>query len=188
MRQTMIATVIAISILMSGVVSSIAGVEEVTGVGVTAGADGPVLVDGKSKIKHLAIKKKVSASSTHMGMEGEGTAEAMIDGDLTTRWSSEYKSPQEVVVDLQEVVAVKMIRLFWERASATQYRVSVSNDGKEWKNVHLAFMRVKDIPTSRVDDISLKGAKIRMIKLSLLGRVDPDWGFSLYEIAVIGRE
>jgi hypothetical protein len=48
-----------------------------------------------------------------------------------------------------------------------------------------AYLKTDAKPEPRVDDINLNGVSAQSIKLDLLGRVRPDWGFSLYEIEVV---
>lgn len=137
------------------------------------------------KIKHAAMGAGVTVSSTHTGEEGEGPASSLVDGDLTTRWSSDYSAPQEVTVDLGKLTALSRLRLHWERASALRYSVMASSDGQKWRNVHLLYMKTSGEPAARIDNINLKGVSTRFIRLVLRGSANPEWGFSLYEVEVI---
>jgi len=136
------------------------------------------------KVQHMAIGSKVEVSSTHTGEPGEGPASALVDGDLTTRWSSDYSEPQKVQIDLGQVTRLGRMRLHWERASATKYSVMVSSDGKEWANVHLLYMKTRGEPEPRIDRVNLKGVSARYVRLDLLGCVNKEWGFSLYEVEI----
>jgi hypothetical protein len=137
------------------------------------------------KIKHAAIGAKITVSSTHAGEAGEGGAEALVDGDLQTRWSSEYSEPQEVVVELGEKQKLARLRLHWEVAAAVNYNVLVSADGKEWTKTQ-TMTDGKIGP--RIDELDMKDASAKFIKLELLNRVHDTWGFSLYEIEAVGQE
>ncbi|MBN2301838.1 MAG: discoidin domain-containing protein [Lentisphaerae bacterium] len=176
-----------VALLVSGFficISGIAGKNEATG----KDSAGSISEDVEARrIAHAAVNAEVITTSTHTGLPGEGPPSDIVDGDLTTRWSSEYSAPQEVVVNLPKVISVKRLKLFWERASAMKYLVYVSTDGKEWKNIHLAFMKMVNEPVSRIDDIDMKDVPAKMIKLSLLQCINPEWGFSLYEMAVISE-
>jgi hypothetical protein len=151
-------------------------------------AAAPAPVSGSSKIQHAAVGAEVTVSSTHSGETGEGSAAALIDGDLFTRWSSEYSAPQEIIVKLGKQVNLSKLRLHWEKASATKYCVYVSSDGKEWTSIYLYMNTGSGEPESRVDDIDMKNAKASLIKLDLQSCINKDWGFSLYEIEVISSE
>lgn len=139
-------------------------------------------------LKHVAVGANVEASSTHAGLKGEGKPATLVDGDLTTRWSSEYAEPQYVIVDLGKPRALATVRLHWETASAAAYRVSASVDGKEWVLVCERDLKMPDRPQPRVDDIDMQNVAVGQIRLDLLRRVNPGWGFSLYEIELIAAE
>jgi hypothetical protein len=138
-----------------------------------------------SKIKHAAVGAKVTVSSTHAGETGEGPAEALVDGDLQTRWSSEYSEPQEVVVELDKEQKLGKLRLYWEVAAAVNYNAFVSADGREWiKTQSMTDGKIGP----RVDELDMKNTPAKFIKLELLNRIHDTWGFSLYEIEVVGQE
>jgi len=141
----------------------------------------------ETKIKHAAIGAAVTVSSTSKKYPTELPPSVLVDGDLTTRWSSEYAEPQTIEVKLEKPMKLAKIRLHWEDAVATKYSLSVSSDGKSWNGMY-AFMKTDAKPVPRVDDIALNGVSAGFIKLDLTGRVSPEWGFSLYEIEVIPAE
>lgn len=136
------------------------------------------------KIEHAAIGAKVTASSTHYGEPGEGKPDAIVDGDLSTRWSSDYTSPQEIVVEFPNTLQIAKLRLHWEKAAATKYSVHVSQNAKDWQGVHLCFMTGSE-PMDRTDDINLKNIAAKAIKLSLQSCINTNWGYSLYEMEVV---
>lgn len=136
------------------------------------------------RISHAAVGCRVEASSSNMKFPGEGPPSALVDGDLATRWSSEYRDNQSVTLTLAQAAAVDKLRLHWEAAAAAKYSVALSEDGKTWETVH-ADWRTSAKPEPRVDEIPLKGRKTLMIRLDLQTRANPDWGFSLFEIEVV---
>ena len=145
-----------------------------------------VTVAGAStnRITHDAVGARVVASSTHRGAGSEGEPKALVDGDLTTRWSSDYASPQQIEIYLKEARKLDRLRIHWEQACATKYRLSVSSDGKDWKRVHLYFNdKVK--PEDRVDEVDLRGISAGMIRLELLSNVNTNWGYSIYEMELL---
>lgn len=138
-------------------------------------------------IRHDAIGAEVRVSSTHRGAESEGEPAALVDGDLATRWSSDYASPQQIEIVLDKPRPLARLRLHWEQANATKYAVSVSSDGKDWKRVHLHFSD-QGKPEDRVDDINLRDIAARTVKLELLANINTNWGYSLYEIELIAAK
>ena len=68
----------------------------------------------KSEKKAAPLEMKVTVSSTQQKYKEEGAPEALIDGDPTTRWASQYKDNQEVVVDMGKEINLSGVRLLWE--------------------------------------------------------------------------
>ena len=80
------------------------------------------------------------------------------------------------------MIASSRIVLHWETAAAREYRVEVSTDGETWATVH----EMEDGALGpRTDEVKFEAREVRGIRLHLLRRVNPDWGFSLYQIQLI---
>ena len=123
-----------------------------------------------------------TATSTHEGEEGEGDASALVDGKMSTRWSSEYVQPQAIILRLNKPSKLSKLRLHWESASARTYTVALSTDGKIWNTIHHGRNGALG---PRLDEIDVGGAMASTIKIVLLNRANKNWGFSLYEIQVL---
>ena len=136
-----------------------------------------------NRIDHAAIGAAVRVSSTHLGLPGESGPEALVDGDLRTRWSSKYRSGQTVTLRLGATNLVDAVDLCWENAAARKYRLLTSEDGERWEVTHF-YLNTAAPPERRVDRIPLNRTPVTALRLEMLQRVDPTWGFSLYEIAV----
>ncbi|MEK8229186.1 discoidin domain-containing protein [Oerskovia sp. M15] len=76
----------------------------------------------------------LGAVATASGVEAGTTMTAVnvVDGDPSTRWSADYSAQPWVQVDLGTARTVDEVTLRWEAASATAYRVEVSQDGTTW--------------------------------------------------------
>jgi hyaluronoglucosaminidase len=59
-------------------------------------------------------------------------ASAATDGDPETRWSSPAADGQWLRVELDRPARVGEVRLHWQDAYASRYRVQVSPDGRSW--------------------------------------------------------
>ncbi|ROO63195.1 F5/8 type C domain-containing protein [Micromonospora sp. Llam0] len=125
--------------------------------------------------RNLALGATVTASSS----EGEHWAPAFaVDGDASTRWGSAWKDPQWIRVDLGENWVVSEVRLAWESAYATEYRVEVSRDGTNWTTV---FRTSRGSGGTLVVDVPSAVARyVRMYGTSRSG----SYGYSLYEFEV----
>jgi hypothetical protein len=138
-------------------------------------------------VTHSAVNCKVKVSTTHYGLPGESGPEALVDGNLLTRWSSDYAEPQEIELELEKPIVVTKIRLHWEKACAVRYTVSVSSDREAWKKIY--FYRNDDVtPQERIDEINVNKIEARYIRIELEKRVEKNWGFSLYEIEVVSAK
>ncbi|WP_410538514.1 beta-N-acetylglucosaminidase domain-containing protein [Streptomyces sp. KL2] len=59
-------------------------------------------------------------------------ASAATDGDPETRWSSPPEDGQWLRVELDRPARIGEVRLHWQDAYASRYRVQVSADGRDW--------------------------------------------------------
>ncbi|WP_307792344.1 beta-N-acetylglucosaminidase domain-containing protein [Streptomyces verrucosisporus] len=59
-------------------------------------------------------------------------ASAAADGDPDTRWSSPAKDGQWLRLELDRPARIGEVRLHWQDAYASRYRVQVSADGRRW--------------------------------------------------------
>jgi hypothetical protein len=143
---------------------------------------------GAAKLQSCAVGATVTVSSTHFGESGESTASALVDGNLFTRWSSDYSEPQNVVIQLKKPAILSKLRLHCEKASATKYCVYLSSDGKNWISMYLYMNTGSGEPVSRIDDVDLKNTLASWIKLDLQSCINKQWGFSLYEIEALGND
>ncbi len=126
--------------------------------------------------RNLALSGTVTASST----EGASlTAQNAIDGDRTTRWSSDWGSdPQWISVDLGSVWSLTEVRLVWEAAYATSYRVETSRDGTTWSTVRSVTSGTGG--TVRIDASSALARHVRVLGIQRV----TGYGYSLWEIEV----
>lgn len=107
---------------------------------------------------------------------------AAADGDMLTRWSSDYtEGPQWIYFDLGTESVVSDIIIRWERAYATDYKVMGSMDAETWQEL----VRVKD-GKGGTAELSFASVKARYIKVLGLERVNEDWGISIWETEIFG--
>ncbi len=110
-------------------------------------------------------------------------AKNAIDGEATTRWSSEFGDPQWISVDLGSVKIIDFIILIWENAYAKAYSVEISKDSANWKEVYSAETE-KGGKINVTLDVP-QGA--RYIKVICKERGKKEWGYSLWEIEAFGE-
>lgn len=89
---------------------------------------------GVAAEENLALKKPVTASSVERKTL---EPELAVDGNLKTRWSSQFNDPQWFMVDLGRVRKVGRVVIHWEKAFGKRYKIQLSSDQKHWKDVLL---------------------------------------------------
>jgi hypothetical protein len=102
------------------------------------------------------------------------------DGNVGTRWASDWADPQWVQVDLGAVTTFQHVQLVWEGAFGRAYEIQVSDDGSAWRPVYGTTTG-----NGGVDSIDVT-ATGRYVRLYATQR-GTGWGYSLYEFGVYRR-
>jgi hyaluronoglucosaminidase len=72
-----------------------------------------------------------TASSTEESLP-QFTPDHAIDGDLSTRWSSDHADNEWLQIQFANPQHLGKLVLHWESAHATEYRIETSSDGTNW--------------------------------------------------------
>ncbi len=139
--------------------------------------------------RNLAYQQKVTASSEYNNSQ---SASNVVDGDLTTRWGSDYRNALEaddqwIMVELDQSYAVNKIQLQWEKARAASYQVLTSKDGENFEEVY-SYPADNLAPGSSklIDIIQLSDVEAKYVKVVMSER-ETTYGYSLYEFEVYGE-
>ncbi len=128
--------------------------------------------------KNLALNKPVIVSSEENSSLGGQNA---VDGNLSTRWSSQFSDPQYITIDLQSVKIFNEVILNWETAYAKEYEIQVSNDNNNWNTMaHISN------GMGGTEKISAQSSA-RYVRIYCIQRAT-QWGYSLYEIGIYNIE
>jgi len=112
----------------------------------------------------------------------EPNSMAIVDGDMLTRWSSDYiEEEQWVYCDFGKECVVSNVIIRWERAHATNYKILVSNDSKNWQEVYH-----EKSSKGGLQEAFFAPVKCRYVKILGLERVNEDWGISIWEVEIYG--
>lgn len=86
------------------------------------------------EVSSLATGKPVTTSSNNDGFDGGKAVDGSLDRE--SRWDG-APFPQWLQVDLEKVQELRRIRYvpYWDGSRHYRYRLSVSTDGKRWKDV-----------------------------------------------------
>jgi len=125
---------------------------------------------------NLALNHLYSASSQENPGFPPGNA---FDGNLNTRWSSQFSDPQWVQVDLGSVRSLCEVVLSWEAAYGKAFQIQTSNDGTAWTS---AFATTTGTGGTQTLSISGSGRYVRMYGTAR----GTQYGYSLWEFQVFG--
>ncbi len=129
---------------------------------------------------NIALNKTAVASTMEQpswAQPGQLSASKAVDGDKTTRWSSEAWDPQWIYVDLGSVHTVGRVVLSWENAYGKTYDIQVSNDAQNWTTIYRELYG-----NGGINDIKLYGTG-RYVRMLGAAR-GIGYGYSLYEFEV----
>ncbi|WP_346776004.1 protein kinase [Micromonospora sp. HNM0581] len=140
---------------------------------------GPPSVEIPASANPTGRNLALTGTATAAGAEGSHwSAGRAVDGDLQSRWSSEFTDPQWLTVDLGGRWRISEVVLHWETAYAVVYRVEISVDGASWTPVYSTSAGTGGVV--RIPVAELPGRYVRMYGT----RRSSDYGYSLYEIEV----
>ncbi len=132
-----------------------------------------VTVISKPEI-NIAVGKTATSSSVESSSYPPSNA---VDGNSSTRWSSQFSDPQWLMVDLGAVYNIDKVVISWEAAYASEYSILISKDNLNWQEAkHITN------GTGGLNNIQIS-AEARYIKMLGIHRAT-QWGYSIYEFEV----
>jgi hypothetical protein len=81
--------------------------------------------------KNLSLNKPAYASSTT-----HGEVSLVTDGKSDTRWAAAVADNEWIYIDLGSVQSIGGVRLDWEASYGKAYKLQVSNDAQNWREVY----------------------------------------------------
>jgi hypothetical protein len=125
---------------------------------------------------NLALNQPVKES----GSQNDNTLGAanVVDGNLTTRWSSAFVDPSWIEVDLGAPKSIGQVVLRWENAYGKAYQIQVSNDEQTWTTAY-----TQSAGTGGVENITFPPVSARYVRMFGTARAT-QYGYSLYEFEV----
>ena len=137
-------------------------------------ATGVILPASLPVLANVAFGCPVTCSSVE---RSEYTCSYSVDGDLTTRWSSQFSDPQCIWVDLGSRQSIERVILRWETAYGRTYQIQVSDDALHWTDIYSTS--AGDGATDNLD-VSTVGRYVRVF----ITERGAEWGNSLWELEV----
>jgi beta-glucosidase len=125
---------------------------------------------------NLALNKTVLVTSVEAaGYEGT----MAVDGNMGTRWSSQFTDPQAITVDLGSLCYVDNVVLYWEAAYGKEYYVRISDGVSGWTDLYHETAGIGGMKSIHV------GANARQVMMQGIQR-GTVYGYSLYEFEIHG--
>ena len=126
----------------------------------------------------LSQGRPVLASSVESGSYPAGNA---VDGDTGSRWASVAGAgSQWLRLDLGGAQTVNRVKLFWEKAYATAYRIQLSGDGTSWSDIYTTSSG-----DGGTDDLKRLNGIGRYLRVLATQR-GTSYGYSLREVHAYG--
>lgn len=138
-----------------------------------------VTVTVSNNISNIALGKPAVASTTETTALIAGNA---VDGNGTTRWSSQFADPQWIYVNLGKTYSINRVTLIWEGAYAKDYKIQTSTDALNWTDIKTVTGN-----TSLNNDwtgLTGTGSYVRVLGTARA----TVYGYSLFELQVYGTE
>jgi len=149
-----------------------------------AGRPGSSCSPGSGNGGNLALMRPVTVSSTESENGGVNVASNAVDGNYTTRWSSEWNiDPSWIYVDLGGDECIDRVKITWEWSYARQYEIQVSDDAVNWTTAYSGSNSFSG--DDGVTDVTFTAAEGRYLRLFCTQRATT-YGYSLYELEVYG--
>jgi beta-glucosidase len=136
---------------------------------------------GKSEQNNLCLNRPIEVSSIE---SNDYPAKNLVDGDFSSRWSSEFSDPQHLLIDLEDEYYLDVIALSWEASHSTEYILETSKDKSIWEEV------THEVDANGGNDLFYPKSNARYIRLRGLERVTlwgNQYGHSLYEVQAYGK-
>ena len=124
----------------------------------------------------LSTGKTATASSETAG----NLASYASDLDIGTRWESSHSDPQWIAIDLGQSREIARVKIRWENAYASAYRLETSEDGQNWKTVYQT-----QNGKGGVDNLKFAPTKARYVRMWGTERAT-EFGYSIYGMDVYG--
>ena len=128
------------------------------------------------KPTNIALNKLPVVSSSQAGL----LPASATDGDLSTKWGSEWTDAQYLYIDLGNTYDISKVTLRWEAAYGKAYDINVSDNTTDWKTPVFST----EAGDGNVDDIPVT-ATGRYLRVNMRTR-GTGYGYSLYEVEAMG--
>ncbi len=127
---------------------------------------------------NLALDRPATSSSSRDG----NIAARAVDGNIDTRWESDWSDNHWISVDLESPYVIDRVEIVWEGAFAKSYQILTSLDESTWKEVYSTTAGKGD-----TEKISFDPTPAQHVRVLCSERGLPAYGNSIRELRVYGQ-
>ncbi|HNQ96654.1 MAG TPA: discoidin domain-containing protein [Treponemataceae bacterium] len=109
-------------------------------------------------------------------------AKNAVDGDIYTRWGSEWTDNESLSLDLGSPCTVTALTLYWEMAYGKEYCIETSMDKESW-----TIVAQKNDGLGSIEFLLFPATQARYVRIRGIRRAT-EWGYSLFEVFVYGKK
>ncbi|MBQ3860817.1 MAG: discoidin domain-containing protein, partial [Clostridia bacterium] len=131
----------------------------------------------EGELANYAKGASVTVSSTETD---DLVGELAVDGDMATRWASQYTDDEQITIDLGAIKPIGYIELYWETALASDFEIYTGSSADNLQEHTIATV-TGNADTHNVFEFDLTTARYITIHCS---KRATEWGNSLYEVIV----
>lgn len=133
---------------------------------------------------NYAFKRKGEASfkgDTAKDGKSLNSIASAVDGDISTRWGSEFKNGQWFLIDMKKKREIRCVVIDWEAAFGKEYLIEISTDKKNWQTAYH-----KKEGKGGLEVMEFKPVKCRYVRFTGIKR-GTGWGYSFWEFGVFNK-
>ena len=136
--------------------------------------------DSEITRENVLFGKKATASTEL----GNNTANKAIDSDVNSRWESQHgkNDPEWLKIDLGDEYIVDGFKVSWEAAAGKEYKIQVSMNGNDWKDVY----SVTDGINGETKQANFSSTSARYVRLFGTSKTMEIYGYSIFDFQVFG--
>lgn len=132
--------------------------------------------------ENIALDKEAFAST----YQGNFYASYVTDGDLETRWGSEFSDDEWIGIDLEDTFNICQVELYWEAAYGASYEVRLGfTDDIDDSEVIASIDDSDGGEDLLITDSNVAG---QFLWIKGISRALVEYGYSLFEVRVYGGE
>ena len=132
-------------------------------------------------VRENVLRGKKATASSELG---GNTANKAIDLDINSRWESQHGKnwPEWVMINLEDEYVVDGFKVSWEDAAGKEYKIQVSMNGNDWKDVYTVTNGIN----RETRQGSFGSTSARYIRLYGIKKTMEMYGFSIFDFQVFG--